>query len=158
MVAQAGGAAGSLSLSPTALAPGDNAIVPVAVFSDGMQVAGGAFVVHVGGGTLNTWTNSTGLGDVELPGDWSGGVTPQNGDGVARFSGRRRQRDAERFANRPRGRFRRRRRQLYAGRLAGQSLTLSTSSGPLGESLVNVLRRHAHDCRAAGVWPRRATS
>ncbi len=140
VVAQAGGAAGSLSLSPTALAPGDNAIVPVAVFNDGMQVAGGAFVVHVAGGTLNTWTNSTGAGAWSLPGDWSGGVTPQSGDGVARFSGAGGSVTLNVSANRPRGRFRRRRGGSFTlNAWQGQTLTLATSSGPLGESLINVL-------------------
>ena len=57
VVAQAGApsGSGSLSLSPTSLAHGDNVIVPVAVFGDGMQVAGGAFVVHVESGPINAW-------------------------------------------------------------------------------------------------------
>ncbi len=87
VVAQASGSPGSLSLSPTALAPGDNTIVPVAVYSDGMQVAGGAFVVHVESGAVNSWSNSSGSMLWSNTGNWSGGVLPQNGDGVARFSG-----------------------------------------------------------------------
>ena len=142
VVAQAGGAATSLSLSPTALAPGDNTIVPVAVFSDGTQTAGGAFVVHVGGGTVNGWTNSTGWGLWSLPGDWSGGAMPQNVDGVARFGGGvggstvtvdvspiLQEVD---FDGSGGGSY-----ALLAA--PGQKLTLSTSSGPLGESLINVL-------------------
>ncbi len=137
VVAQAGGAAGALSLSPTALAPGDNAIVPVAVFSDGMQVAGGAFVVHVGGGTLNTWSNSTGWGMWSLPFDWSGNVTPQNGDGVARFSGTGGSVSLDVSATVQEVDFSGG--SFILGAWSGQSLTLSTSSGPLGESLVNVI-------------------
>ena len=67
-----GRGAGSLSRQPTGvLAPGDNTIVPVAVFRDGSQVAGGAFVVHekaarstLGGTAAGTglWSNRrTGL-------------------------------------------------------------------------------------------------
>ena len=82
-----GGSTGSLSLSPTALAPGDNVIVPVAVFSDGMQVAGGAFVVHVESGAVNGWGNGAGSGLWSNTANWTGGVLPQNGDKVARFSG-----------------------------------------------------------------------
>jgi autotransporter-associated beta strand protein len=141
VVAQAGAAAGSLSLSPSALAPGDNAIVPVAVFSDGTQVAGGAFVVHVAGSPLNTWTNSTNWALWSLPGDWSGGVTPQNGDGVARFGGTSggtvtldvspTVQEVD-FSGSGSGSY-----TLIAA--PGQTLTMSTSSGPLGESLINVL-------------------
>ncbi len=86
-VAQAAGSKGSLSLSPTALAPGDNVIVPVAIYSDGMQVAGGAFTVHVESGTLNGWSNGTSNGQWNNPSNWTGGVLPQNGDQVARFGG-----------------------------------------------------------------------
>ena len=72
VVAQAGGTPGSLSLSPTALAPGDNTIVPVAVFSDAMQVAGGAFVVHVESGAVNGWGNGAGSGLWSNTGNWTG--------------------------------------------------------------------------------------
>ncbi len=97
VVAQIGGAAGALSLSPSALAPGDNVIVPVIVFSDSSQVAGGAFTVHVesasrtvGGqpsANINSWINATGTGLWSNTSNWSGGTTPQNGDAVARFGG-----------------------------------------------------------------------
>ena len=50
-------------------------------------MAGGAFVVHVESGAINGWGNGTGSGLWSNPANWSGGVLPQNGDNVARFSG-----------------------------------------------------------------------
>ena len=141
VVAQAAGAAASLNLSPAALAPGDNAIVPVAIFSDGTQTAGGTFVVHVASSAVNTWTDATNWAVWSVPGDWSGGVAPQNGDGVARFGGTAggsvtlnvspTVQEVD-FGGNGGGSY-----TLAAA--TGQTLTLSTSSGPLGESLVNVL-------------------
>jgi len=87
MVAQASGSPGALSLSPSALAPGDNVIVPVAIFSDGSHVAGGAFVVHVESGTVNGWGNGGNTGLWSNPSNWTAGSLPQNGDKVARFGG-----------------------------------------------------------------------
>jgi len=87
VVAQAAGAAGSLSLSPGVLAPGDNVIVPVALFGDGTQVAGGAFVAHVESGAVNSWSNGGGSGFWSNPSNWTSDLLPQNGDWVARFNG-----------------------------------------------------------------------
>jgi autotransporter-associated beta strand protein len=137
-VAQTSGSPGSLSVSPTSLAQGDNNIVPVAVFSDGSQVAGAAFVVHVESGTTNAWTNGAATALWGNPGNWSGGKTPQNGDGVARFNG-------------PSGGT-----VTMAGSTGvqeldfgggnytlsaspGQTLTMSGSSGPLSQSMINIL-------------------
>jgi uncharacterized protein (TIGR03790 family) len=82
-----GGSIGSLSLSASALAPGDDTIVPVAVFSDGMKVAGGGFVVHVESGPANGWGNGAGSGLWSNASNWTSGALPQNSDRVARFSG-----------------------------------------------------------------------
>ncbi len=60
VVAQGSGGPGALSLNPNVLAPGDNVIVPVAVFSDGTQVAGAAFVAHVESGPVNGFGNGAG--------------------------------------------------------------------------------------------------
>ena len=142
VVAQGSGAPGSLSLSPTALAPGDNVIVPVAVFGDGMQVAGGAFVVHVESGAINGWGNGGGSGLWSNPANWIGGVLPQNGDGVARFSGSAHggtvTLDASASVqeididNSGGGSY-----TIAAS--SGQTLTLSSTNGPASECLVNVL-------------------
>jgi fibronectin-binding autotransporter adhesin len=142
VVAQASGAAGSLSLSPTTLAPGDNVIVPVAVFSDGSRVAGGAFVVHVQSGAVNGWTNGAGTWLWSNSGNWSGGTLPQKGDGVARFSGATSggtvTLDASAnvaeidFDNSGGGNY-----QLAAS--PGQTLTLSTSNGPMSQCAINIL-------------------
>jgi autotransporter-associated beta strand protein len=141
-VAQAAGSPGALSLSPTALAPGDNVLVPVAVFSDGMQVAGGAFVVHVESGTQNGWSNGTGSGLWSNPANWTGGVLPQNGDNVARFGGSASggtvtvdsSASVEEIdlANSGSGGY-------TIAALPGQALTLATTNGPAAECLVNVL-------------------
>ena len=139
IVAQASGSPGALSLNPASLAPGDNNIVPVAVFNDGSQVAGGAFVVHVESGTANTWSNGGGNSLWGNAANWSGGLAPQNGDGVARFTGS------------SGGTV------TMAGSISveeldfggsggnytlsaspGQALTLSASSGPMSQSMINV--------------------
>jgi uncharacterized protein (TIGR03790 family) len=146
VVAQASGWApsgyGSLSLSPTALAPGDNVIVPVAVFSDGSQVAGGAFVVHVESGAVNGWNNGAGSGLWSNSANWSNGTLPQNGDGVARFGGSAHggtvTLDASAsveeidFDNSGGGGY-----TIAAS--PGQTLTLSSTNGVGSECLVNVL-------------------
>jgi autotransporter-associated beta strand protein len=149
VVAQAAGAPGSLSLSSTALAPGDNAIVPVAVFSDGSQVAGGAFTVHVESGAANSWSNAAGTRLWSNPANWSGGTLPQNGDGVARFtaaayplagggqtvaldaSASVEEIDFDNGGGAAAGYT-----ILAAG---GQALNLSTSNGPMSQCLINVL-------------------
>ncbi len=87
IVAQATGSPGAINLNPAVLAPGDNTIVPVAVYSDGMKVAGGAFVVRYESGTISAWGNGAGSWLWSNPANWSGGVLPQNGDNVARFGG-----------------------------------------------------------------------
>jgi autotransporter-associated beta strand protein len=139
------GSPGSLSVSLTGLlAPGDNTIVPVAVFSDGSQVAGGAFVVHEESGSINTWGNgaATGLWSNRL--NWTGGTLPQNGDNIARFggsaSGGTVTVDASAsveeidFSNSGGGNY-----TIAAS--AGQTLTLalSTTNSPASECMVNVL-------------------
>jgi autotransporter-associated beta strand protein len=146
VVAEAAGSPGSLSLSPIALAPGDNVIVPVAVFSDGMQVDGAAFVAHVETGAVNVWNNGGGTGLWSNPANWSSGVPPQNGDGVARFTAATsggtvtldnsvslQEVDLDPAAN-----------IVGAGgytiaALPGQTLSLATTNGVAAESLVNVL-------------------
>jgi autotransporter-associated beta strand protein len=142
VVAQAGGSPGSLSLSPMALAPGDNVIVPVAVYTDGMQVAGGGFVVHVESGPVNGWNNGAGTWLWSNTGNWSNGLLPENLDGVARFSGATSGGTVTldvsptlaeiAFDNSGGGNY------TIAG-LPGQTLTLSTTNGAAAESLVNVL-------------------
>ncbi len=141
VVSQASGSPGSLSLSPTALAPGDNVIVPVAVFSDGMQVAGGAFDVHVESGAANGWNNGTGSGLWSSPSNWSSGSVPQNNDGVARFTsaagGGTVTLDASVSVNEI---------DLASGSggytiaaLPGRTLTLSSTNRAVSDCLVNVL-------------------
>jgi autotransporter-associated beta strand protein len=145
VVAQAGGLPGSLILSPTALAPGDNVIVPVAVFGDGMQVAGGAFVVHVATGAVNSWNNGGGTWLWSNTSNWTNGTLPQNGDGVARFSGSTSggtvtvdasaivtEIDLDGAPSGSGGSY-------TISALPGQSLTLSTTDGAAAECLVNVL-------------------
>jgi fibronectin-binding autotransporter adhesin len=141
VVAQGSGAAGALSLAPGTLAPGDNVIVPVAVFSDGSQVAGGAFTVHVESGAINAWNNAAGTWLWSNTANWSGQTLPQNGDGVARFSGASRGTvtlDASAsveeidFDNTSGGKY-----TLAAS--PGQTLTLSSSNGPMSQALINVL-------------------
>jgi len=142
VVAQAAGASGSLNLNSSALAPGDNTIVPVAVFSDGSQVAGGAFTVHVQSGPANAWTNAAGTGLWSNPANWSGGTLPQNGDGVARFGGAAtsgtvtldiptslEELDLDNIGG---GNY-----TIAAS--PGQALVLSTTNGPMSECLINVL-------------------
>ena len=152
VVATVAGSAGTISLSPTTfaagtttvvpnLAPGDNTIVPVAIYSDGMQVAGGAFVVHVETGPINAWANNTGNRLWSNPANWSGGVLPQNGDNVARFgggtSGGTVTLDASAtvqeidFDNSGGGNY-----VLAAS--PGQAITLSTSNGVASECLISV--------------------
>ena len=142
VVAQASGSAGSLSLSPTALAPGDNVIVPVLVFSASTQVAGGAFVVHVESGPVNSWNGGGGNMLWSNTANWTSGVLPQNGDNVARFSGAAgggtvtvdRSASVEEidFDNSGGGSY-------TIAALPGQTLTLSSSNGAASECLVNVL-------------------
>ncbi|MEI8375032.1 MAG: TIGR03790 family protein [Planctomycetota bacterium] len=142
VVAQAGGSPGSLSLSRSSLAPGDNVIVPVAVFGDGMQVAGGAFVVHVASGAVNGWGNSAGNGLWSRPLNWTSGSLPQNNDGVARFSGAAHggtvmldiSATVEEIAldNSGGGDY-----TIAAS--PGQTLTLSSTNGSASQCLVNVL-------------------
>ena len=141
VVAQATGSPNSLSINPSALAPGDNVITPVAVFSDGSQVAGGAFTVHVESGPANAWTNAAGTSLWSNPANWSGGTPPQNGDGVARFSGTAAggvvtldaPATAEEidFDSSGGGNY-------TIASPTGQTLTLSSTNGPMSESLVNV--------------------
>jgi uncharacterized protein (TIGR03790 family) len=141
VVAQAAGAPSSLTINPTALAPGDNVITPVAVFSDGSQVAGGSFTVHVESSAANAWTNGAGTSLWSNPANWSGGTTPQNGDGVARFSGAAAggtvvlgaptSVEEIDFNNTGGGNY-------TIAAAAGQTLTLSSTNGPMSESLINV--------------------
>jgi uncharacterized protein (TIGR03790 family) len=141
VVAQAGGSPNSLSINPSTLAPGDNVIVPVAVFSDGSQVAGGAFTVHVESVPAKVWNNSAGSALWSNPGNWSGGAPPQNSDGVARFGGAAAggtvTLDAPAsveeidFDSSGGGNY-----TIAAG--PGQTLTLSSTNGPMSESLINV--------------------
>ncbi len=139
VVAQAAGSPGSLSVSPSALAPGDNVITPVAVFSDGSQVAGGAFTVHVESGWVNAWTNAAGTALWSNPANWSGGTT-QCTDGVARFSGAAagtiwldaptNMQEID-FKNTGGGNY-------TIAAVAGQTLTLSSTNGPMSECLIEV--------------------
>ena len=142
VVAQATGSPGALSLNPTALAPGDNVIVPLAIYGDGMQVAGGAFVVHVESGPVNSWSNAGASGLWSNPANWTGGVLPQNGDNVARFSGAAsggtvtvdtsatvEEIDLDNSGG---GGY-------TIAALPGQTLTLSSTNGVAAECLVNVL-------------------
>jgi autotransporter-associated beta strand protein len=141
VISQASGLHNSLSIDPSVLAPGDNVITPVAIFSDGSQVAGGAFTVHVESGAANTWTNAAGAALWSNPANWSGGTLPQNGDGVARFGGATVGQlvtlDAPAtvqeidFDNSSGGNY-----TLAA--MPGQVLTLSSTNGPMSESLINV--------------------
>ena len=142
VVGQASGSPGTISLSPTALATGDNTIVPVAVYSDGMQVAGGAFVVHCQSGPASTWGNAGATGLWSNPANWSGGVLPQNGDKVARFGGGtsggtvtlNASAGIEEidFDNIGGGNY-----SIAAS--PGQSLTLSSTNGAASECLINVI-------------------
>ena len=140
VVAEAGGSPGSLSLNPASLAPGDNNIVPVAVFSDGSQVAGGAFVVHVESGALNTWTNGAGNWLWSSPANWSGGTMPQNSDGVVRCTGTGSgsltldvsASVQEIDLGGAGGTY-----TLSAS--SGQTLTLSSSNGPMSQTMINVV-------------------
>ena len=142
VVASYGGSIGSLSLSATTLAPGDNVIVPVLVFSDSTQVAGGAFVVHVQSGAVNGWGNGTGNMLWSNTANWIGGVLPQNNDNVARFSGAAssgtitldasasvEEIDLDNSGGNG----------YTIAALPGQTLTLSSTNGPASECLVNVL-------------------
>ena len=140
VVAQASGSPGSLSLSPASLAPGDNNIVPVAVFSDGSQVAGGAFVVHVEGGSTNAWTDGAATALWGNSGNWSGGTTPQNGDGVARFTGPSGGTVTMAGSTSVQGLdFGGSGGNYTLSASSGQALTLSSSSGPMSQSMINVL-------------------
>ncbi len=140
VVAQAAGSPSSLSINSSALAPGDNSIVPVAVFSDGSQIAGGAFTVHVETGPASAWTNGAGTALWSNPANWSGGAAPQNADGVARFNGAAGGAtvtlDAPAsveeidFANSGGN--------CTIAAAAGQTLTLSSTNGPMSECLINV--------------------
>ena len=142
VVVQGSGAPGSLSIAPSALAPGDSAIVPVAVFSDGMQVAGAAFVVHKESGAINSWGNGGGGGLWSNPANWTGGALPQSGDGVARFGGSANggtvTLDASASVeeidldNSGGGGY-------AIAALPGQTLTLSSTNGAASECLINVL-------------------
>ena len=141
-MASYGGSIGSLSLSGNTLAPGDNVIVPVAVFSDSTQVAGGAFVVHVESGPVNAWSNGGGNMLWSNTANWTGGVLPQNGDNVARFGGASSggtvtldsSASVEEidFSNSGSSGY-------TIAALPGQTLTLSSTNGPASECLVNVL-------------------
>jgi autotransporter-associated beta strand protein len=139
VVAQSAGSPGTLSVSPSALAPGDNVITPVAVFSDGIQVAGGSFTMHVETGWANAWTNAAGTSLWSNPSNWSGG-TANCGDGVARFSGAAagtiwldapaNMQEID-FNNNGGGNY-------TIAAVGGQTLTLSSTNGPMSESLINV--------------------
>ena len=142
VVAQASGWAGSLSLSPTALAPGDNVIVPVLVFSDSTQVAGGAFVVHVESGPVNGWNGGGGNMLWSNTANWTSGVLPQNGDSVARFSGAAGGGTVtvDASASVEEIDFDNSGGSSYTiAALPGQTLTLSSSNGAASECLVDVL-------------------
>ena len=131
----------SLSINSSALAPGDNVITPVAVFSDGSQVAGGSFTVHVESGPSSGWTNGAGTALWSNPANWSGGAPPQNADGVARFGGAAgggtvmldvpATVEEIDFDNSGGGNY-------TIAAAAGQILTLSSTNGPMSESLINV--------------------
>ena len=142
VVSQANGSPGAISLSPTALAPGDNVIVPVAIYSDGMHVNGGAFVAHVESGPVNGWNNSAGNGLWSNAANWSNGVLPQSDDNVARFSGatgggtvtvNSSATVAEIDLDNSGGGG------YTIAALPGQTLTLASTNGAAGECLINVL-------------------
>jgi uncharacterized protein (TIGR03790 family) len=140
VVAQAAGSPGSLNVSTSSLASGDNSIVPVAVFSDGSQVAGAAFVVHVPSGAPNIWSNGAGNFLWSSPANWSAGTLPQNGDGVVRCTGPSggsmvldvsanvQEIDIGGYGG-----------KYTISAAAGQTLTLSNSSGPMSQSMIDVL-------------------
>ena len=142
VLAQGNGSPGSLSVSSSGLAPGDNVIVPVAVFSDGSQVAGGTFTVHVESGPANSWSGGGGTTLWSNTANWSGGVVPQNGDGVARFSSAghggtvvlNSSASVEEIDldNSGGGSY-----TLAAA--AGQTLSLTSSNGPMSQSMIDVL-------------------
>jgi uncharacterized protein (TIGR03790 family) len=139
VVAQAASSPGSLSINSSALAPGDNVITPVAVFSDGSQVAGGAFTVHVESGAANAWTNGAGSALWSNATNWSGGVLPQYGDGVARLSGPAGgtvMLDVP--ANVQEIDFANNGNNFTLTSPSGQTLTLSSTNGPMSEGLINV--------------------
>ncbi len=96
--------------------------------------------MHVESGTANTWSSS---GVNSLWGNaanWTGGTPPQNGDGVARFSS-------------PNGGtvtmngspgveeldFGGAGGNYTLSAAAGQALTLTASSGPMSQSMINVM-------------------
>ena len=142
VVAQAGGAPGSLSLSPTALAPGDNTIVPVAVFSDGSRLPAGPSSFTWKAARSTAGATAAGSGLWSNPANWTGGALPQNGDRVARFggatSGGTVTLDASASVeeidldNSGGGSY-----TIAAS--PGQTLTLSSTNGPMSQCLVNVL-------------------
>ena len=134
------GSLGSLSLSPTALAYGDNVLVPVAVFSDGSRVSGGAVTVHRETGTPNNWGNGGNAGLWSNPSNWTSGL-PQNGDGVARFSGSGGTVTIDNSASVEEIEFEfdKSGAGYTIAASPGQTLTLSSTNGSGSQSLINVI-------------------